>query len=486
MLKITTKLVEWMVKSGLAHRLDDYEQCPRSLDLYRRKAAEAMLRGDLETERFSYLTEGEEELTATGGDDEVEGFNSAKLTKGGFTPMSKSTEKLLGDNVRLKKASERYSDKSFAGRHSKTGEAMFDEMGREVREPSERNYALTGALFKHLAYKSGLQAAKPDEHEAELLAELCMDREWAGDLEGQYCSSIKARGNGYIKALLDDSTSGGLEIAPIHFDDDVVSTPQLSGELWPFVGQKEVARGRRVEGASIANVTVSAGEGMDNSEMTLFNTAALVAAIDISIHSVGTAVEVGRDFLSDAAVDVGRLVTVEIGKSMLAWLDEQVAIGDGTLEPEGIMTASGTTAVAVSGATSVDNYESLRFAVPKAQQPKGSAAVRFCGTETSYMRARAIPVGAADARRVFGMDHESYTMLLRPYAISTAMTNAQLFFGDLANGYRAYRRVGGAPEVHTQGDYLARRNLALIVYRARYGGKVVLPSSFGVVTDAPA
>ena len=360
---------------------------------------------------------------------------------------------------------------------------MFHENGKEVTTPSELHYAKTGALIKHLASKSGA-SCMPTEHEKELLAEMAAEDVWAGDLNGEYCKHIADAGSGRVKALLDDAASGGIEIAPIHFDDDIVTTPQLHGGLWPFCDKKEVQRGRRVEGGSIANITVNSG-GADNQEIALFNTDDLVDEINTTIFAADCAIEVGRDFLSDAAVDVGRLVTTEIGQSMLAWLDEQVAIGDGTTEPEGIMVAAGTTAVAFGAATNIGNYELLLFSVPKAQRPKGTPSVRFCATETSYMRARAVPVGAADDRRIFGMTHEDFILLNRPYSISTAMTNQQAFFGDLRK-YRAYRRLGMSIETHTQGSYLARRNLALIVARMRVGGRVVLPSSFGVATDLPA
>ena len=64
---------------------------------------------------------------------------------------------------------------------------------------------------------------------------------------------------------------------------------------------------------------------------------------------------------------------------------------NGTTEPQGVMVASGTTSVNFTGATSIGNYESLLFSVPKAQRPMNSQSVRFCATETSYQRARAAP-----------------------------------------------------------------------------------------------
>ena len=245
-----------------------------------------------------------------------------------------------------------------------------------------------------------------------------------------------------------------------------------------------MARGRRVEGAAIGNITVNSG-GADNTQIALFNTNGLIAALDTTIFTMDVALEVGRDMMSDAAVDVGTLITAEIGQAAMAWLDEQVAIGDGATEPEGVMTAAGTTAVGWGGVTNIGNYESLLFSVPKAERgPVTSPSTVFCANETTYQRARAIAVGAGDDRRIFGMTHEDYRLLSRPYKISTALSNQQAFFGNLGRAYRAYRRLGLSVQVHTQGDYLARRNLALIIGRMRVGGRVMDASSFGVVTTA--
>ena len=50
---------------------------------------------------------------------------------------------------------------------------------------------------------------------------------------------------GGVKTLIDDATSGGLEAAPIVFDDMVIQTPLLNGELFPLVTTVPLDRGRR-------------------------------------------------------------------------------------------------------------------------------------------------------------------------------------------------------------------------------------------------
>jgi len=457
---INLAVKKWLLTNGYVTKTGAPDD-----SVFREAAAKAMVAKKLSTEKYSSLLED--------------------------TTMADSPdpEKVLGGNgstITVKRPSEFYNDTKHVGTHVKTGQPVLNEKGQPQTIPTQLNHAKWGVYIKRLAAQQGV-SCQLSEHEKNLWGEMCSEDVFAGDVGGQYFSHIKDCDTGHIKALLDGGgASGGLEIAPIHFDDDVVSTPQLSGELYPFVGKKDISRGRRVEGASIGQITINSGGG-DAQSITVFNTDALIAAIDTTIFVADCAIEIGRDFLSDAAVDVGRLVQSEMSSSFKAWLDEVIAVGSGTDEPEGVMTASGTTSVAFSGATSIGNYESLLFSVPKAQRGSVTApGTRFCATETTYQRAKATPISATDDRRIHGMSHEDFRMLSRPYSISTAMSNQQAFFGDLARGYRFYRRVGMSFQVETGGDYLARSNQALIIGRMRVGGRVVLGSSFGTVTDAPA
>ena len=113
-----------------------------------------------------------------------------------------------------------------------------------------------------------------------------------------------------------------------------------------------------------------------------------------------------------------------------------------------------------------------------------SSAV-FCGNETSYMRARAIPVGAADARRSSGMNYDSYSFMERPYKINESLANTQLFYAIMAR-YRMYRRKGFTVRTSTEGETLIRANEMLIVVMSRCGGQLERGAAAGVVTTAPA
>jgi HK97 family phage major capsid protein len=364
-------------------------------------------------------------------------------------------------------------------------------LGMAVNTPSACDKALAGvwAKFQILSVTPRL-AGSPQrawetltEHEKSLLAHLAEKGMWDDSMQGKTRTCTGYPGG--IKALIDDATSGGTEAAPIVFDDQVITTPLLNGELYPLVNVKPLDRGRRVEGVATGTVTSSWG-GVDDTSIALFDTTSYISAFDTTIFRWEGSVRIGLDFLSDTPIDFGAHITAQYGQRLLEDLDDVIATGNGTTQPEGIVNKTGTTAVAWGGTTSIGNYESLRFGVAKAEH---SAAVKssavFVGTETSYARARALNVGTTDARRLFGMDYDSYSIMERPYKINESMDNTDIFYAIMAR-YRMYRRKGLTVRTSTEGDTLMRRNEMLIICMARYGGQLERGGAAAVTTSAPA
>ena len=410
-------------------------------------------------------------------------------------------------HVRVKGAHEQYATTKSAAvypptqkggkAHPLAGKPMvdFSEHGRTIDTPSELDKAVASAYAKLMIgaarYKSrSIAFAHMPQHDKELLLFAAQQMKWGGASDGGETADIVNRSltPREQKALIDDSVggaSGGLEAAPIVFDDMVIQAPLLSGELYPLVNVVPLDRGRRVEGVSTGKVTGAWG-GIDDTAITLFNTASYVSAFDTTVFRWEGAIKIGLDFMSETPVDFGAHITAQYGERLLEDLDDVIAAGNGTTQPEGVMTKSGTTSVAWGGATSIGNYESLRFGVTKAEhRPNVAASAVFCGTETSYQRARAIPVGASDARRIFGLDYSSYMLMERPYKINSTLTNSQVFYAIMGR-YRMYRRRGLTFRTSTEGDTLIRANEMLITATARFGGQLERGACAAVTTTAPA
>lgn len=390
-----------------------------------------------------------------------------------------------GDNINVKKPSELYSTKTAPQTHRKTGESII-AFGQPVESVPTVNHAKTGAFIKHLAQRAGL-GVEITEHERALLNESVEHDAWAGKFGGEYASGVKGA---RVKALLDDALSGGAEVSPEFFDADLISFPLLNGELFPFVDLKNVPRGSAVEGASVGNPSVNWGTA-EGTSISLFDTASLIAAIDTSIFPVAVALEVGRDLLADSPADLGRTLTENIGMRLAAELDRVIADGNGMSEPQGIMQASGVSTVSTDNGTTgpptLDDYFNLLFAVAK-QYRSQAMRCAFVSNDTTYQRSRQIKIDPGgtptDQRPVFGLEAtNSYMTLEFPHKIENgSLANTEAAFCALAK-YRMYRRLGMSLEFVTGGKELARKNVALLIARARFGGQLVDSSAAAKSTD---
>lgn len=402
--------------------------------------------------------------------------------------QNETTTKAFGNtssgNVRVKAESEKYCSKKSIATHVRTGEAITTDRGKPAETASQLEKAKTGVLMKFHAARSGLGIMAPmSEHEKGLLSEMFEHDTWSGYLPGE---GFRAGVSGVqVKALLSDSSSGGIEMNPEWFDEMAVTFPLLNGELFPYVTVVDVPRGSAVEAASIGNPTVSWGTA-SGTEAPLFDTDSLVAGIDTTIFPVNCVLEIGRDLMADSALNIGEIIVQNINQRLAAEWDKVIAVGNGTSQPQGIFNASGVTTVNSAGgagaAAQVTDYESLLFAVGKqyrSAQYKGC----FIANDTTYKRARSIAVGASDARRVFGMDHQSYQLLEYPYRIAQDVPNAKIAFCALAK-YRLYRRQA-TETTWVNGDFsLARANKVGLIVRARMGGKLMDASAMAKITDA--
>lgn len=427
-------------------------------------------------------------------------------TTAGVTPTATYSKAV---QVRVKSAADRYARTQKAavfpertgrfgngGRHPLAGQDATHQ-GRKMYHPSDLDTAVAGAYLKFCITQQMQKSDVPPslrmtDHDNELLKHALHEMEWTGLFRGTDTDAgalsihKKKLSDMHIKALLDDSVSGGIEAAPIAFDDAVIIYPVLYGELFPHVNVVNVTRGRRMKGAVMQNPSFTSGIA-EGTAIQPFNTATFVSAFDTPIFAAVSAFEIGLDFEEDSPVDLGSKITEQYGLKALEWLDRVVAVGDGVTEPTGIFTATGTTTVlsdnGAGGPATVSDYEGLMFGVEKRFRNEPGAVLAYIANDTMYRRSRAIPVGPGDERRVFGMTHGDYTLLNAPYKVQNDIPNGKVAYGNLKR-YRMYRRLGLNVRVETQGRSLAINNTKLLVLRMRYGGQPELGGAYAVMTDA--
>lgn len=403
---------------------------------------------------------------------------------------------------RVKLAIEQYDSTKTAAYHSPDSKAYPTRGGpqkpamigeRHLDHPSKADLAVCGAWFKRMIAKTTPQEMIPGrlrmtDHDKDLCQWAVRNMEFSDTMEGSpFDLHNRKLADFEQKALLDENVSGGDQAVPTPFDEAVIITPVLYGEVFPLVDVRTLPRGAQVDGFAIGNPTV--GHTAEGSAITPFNTAGMITAFDTTIFPAVGAIELGIDFMSDSPVDLGALVTRLFGEKYMEWLDNQIVNGDGTTEPTGVLLAGsesgtdiGNPAGGDGAAAQVDDYEALMFGVGKEYQPpQDRQRCAFISNLTSYRRCRAIAVGAADERRVFGMDHRGYMILDAPFKIQNNLANSRCGYYNFRY-YVMYRRLGMTVRVETAGSTLALANKVLIVCRQRWGGKLSL-SGAGAYSD---
>jgi HK97 family phage major capsid protein len=481
MIPVTKTLAEFLIEN---HGLS----AGGSASYYAHNAGQLLADGEMDPDDLVELTKGEEiDFYEDDDDSDLERLHEITKELKDMKNRRKSSptpdDLFDGDDgdsggyIRVKGASERLSTKRWTAKN-RMGQTVEDPIyGGEITHPSQADHYKVGVLFKHMCRKHG--APPLSEYERNLLDEMCEREKWVG-LEDKYDNL----GPKSVKALIDDSASGGLEIAPIWFDQDVYSVPFLTGELFPLVDVREVPRGRRVEGASMTHPTVNWG-GVDATSVSLFNTAGMVSAIDTTIHRCQTAIRIGRDLMDDSPVTIGSRVTGLIGEALSRDLDRVVSNGNGSTQPEGIFQKSGVTDINTdnsgSGPPTLDDYLTLLFTLAKQYRTRANRVV-FISNDTTYQRSRAVKVDTAtpstDQRLVFdpsmqgqGNAVNAYQTLGWPHQIDNNLGNTVAAVCAM-NRYRMYRRKGQEIRTSFEGDTLLRNNEILIVMFARYGGQL--------------
>lgn len=365
---------------------------------------------------------------------------------------------------------------------------------KAVETPSEHDRAVVGVWFKSALRKIGLPV-ELTEWERSLLSEYATKGQWVGTApNGDY---FGGGADGYapaerVKALLDDTFSGGLYLAPAVLDAAVITQPLLSGQVFPFVDLK-VVEGRRVMLQSINNLTVSWGVTPGTAVVPM-DTSALVNPLDTAVFGVAGYIELSNELLADSPVNIGATVVELYGQRLKAELDRVVVNGNGIAEPLGIVNATGLAAVntdnGLFGPPTVTDAEALMFAVPL-QYRLMDLNPGYIMNDVSYSRYHGIKVGVTDQRRVFGMqgtvggtgDKPQYALFGHPVHISADLPNNVQIFGGLRK-YRMYQRAGMELVRANEGRALTLRNTTLVGLRARFGGRVVDGNAFSKATDA--
>lgn len=374
-------------------------------------------------------------------------------------------------------------------KHAKTGELVRIN-SRPVEAPTELTMAKAGVWLKHsLRRQAGIADPLP-EHEHTLLKEMVHTGMWAGGSadSDEGWSDGRALKEWEKATFLNDITSGGQYlVGPAEWDEALVTYPLLYGELFPLVDIRQ-ASNHQVTTQTVKNPTAKWNEAVDEGSPTAFDFTSFVGQLTPATthRPISCFMLMGLDFLADAAVNVAQTMQGLLGPVLQKELDKVVAVGDGTTQPLGIFTSTGTTAVTsvmgTGGPPLLADLESLYFALPKQYRVPSMRPV-FAMADTTYAHFRSVPYGSLDDRRLLGEIYSSYQLLDGlPARIQNDIVTNQAAFCAMSR-YRMWRRVGFETKLTTEGKTLTMANEALLSVRGRYGGRPIDPAAFAVMSD---
>lgn len=366
-------------------------------------------------------------------------------------------------------------------------------------EPSQLDKAIAGVVLK-AALQSKLHPAEMkrwhrwNDHDEQLWQYAVREKEWCGLLkpnsEGEGGIPLRGRklnGEYEVKTLIADTQSGGLYAVPAAFDDAIILYPILYSQVFPHLNLQDV-RSNRVQGATMARPTFTSGV-VEGTGVAPFDTSGFISAFDTAIYNAQGGMEIGKDFEDDSPVAIGETVTRLYGEAAMQWLDRVSAYGNGVTEPQGMLRAAGlaicNSAFGAGGPMTVNDFQQLWFAVSKAFREEPGAYLSYLSNDTSYRNGRYIQIGVDDARKVLGMDWQSYTLGDNNYAIQNDIPDGVIGYFNFKR-YNMYRRLGTQITIDDSGYQLRTRNTRLIVARMRFGGRLNHAGAGSVMTDAQA
>jgi HK97 family phage major capsid protein len=229
-------------------------------------------------------------------------------------------------------------------------------------------------------------------------------------------------------------------------------------------------------GFSAATATAEAAAFAVNNPTTSFLT--------LRAHKFGTLVTVSRELLEDAGIDIVGFIARQAGNALGNIINERLAIGTGTNDPRGIVTASAQGKVgstAVGGAFSADDLIDLVHSIDAGYANKPSG-VGFQMRRATIGTLRKLK--DQDGRYIYDPTQGTQALLLgypifeNPHVPAINTSAKSVIFGDMS--YYHVRQVGGI-EVARSSDAFFTSDLEAFRVSLRVDGDLSQDGATGAV-----
>jgi HK97 family phage major capsid protein len=239
-----------------------------------------------------------------------------------------------------------------------------------------------------------IEQLRSDEERAARLdavaAEIRTDEEPAGD--DSDAEAIRALARGEVRSFnfekRDVLTSSTGAPVPTSFYDQVILKARLVGPMLDVPTQMSTAGGEVIQVPSLSSYSSSStvtAQGANLSESDpVFN-----SFVSLSAFKFGFLIQVSREMIEDSGVNLLGFLADQVGNGLGYNVQAALTTGTGTVQPNGIVTASaagGTGGTGVSGAFTADNLIDLYYSLDGAARLLPGIGWMMNGTSIGAVR----------------------------------------------------------------------------------------------------
>ena len=249
---------------------------------------------------------------------------------------------------------------------------LLDTAGAEKRDLTAEEQEKYDRISADLDTRGAIiEQLKADEERAARLdaaaAELRTDEAPAGD--DTDAETIRAMARGEVRSYnfekRDVLTSSTGSPVPTSFYDAVILKARLVGPMLDVPTQLNTTSGETIQVPSLSSYSSSAtvtaqGANFSESDPT-FN-----SFVNLGAFKYGFLIQVSREMIEDSGVDLLGFLADQVGNGLGFNVQNALTVGTGTVQPQGIVAASGsgiTGGTGVSGAFTADNLIDLYYSL---------------------------------------------------------------------------------------------------------------------------
>lgn len=271
----------------------------------------------------------------------------------------------------------------------------------------------------------------------------------------------------FTRAALTPSTN----TVPKSFYDQVFDVARLVG---PMLEVPEIINTTSGEDLTIPTLTAYSTAAITSAGGTVSASEPTYSSITLGAYKYGFLIQAANELVTDAGFDLASHLAQQAGNGIGYAVNSALTTGTGTVQPNGLVTASGsgvTGGTGVSGAFTADNLIDLAYSVDGAVRRMPGAAFMANGASIGAMRK--LKDSAGNYLYQVGVGYPDtfagFRVVENPHVADIATGAKSVVFGDLSS-YKV--RIAGGIQVASSQDYAFNTDLTTWRFLIRLDGNL--------------